>query len=740
MPLQCNMTAEEIISNLTGNGVLAVYRRLYLNEHDPSDVYTSNVGPVTAADGGIRARKIDFNDGSAPIIVDASNNTITLDTNWTAPANSVKTINGVAPDENGEVTITDAEKVSIVDMTAIIPGRLQCSYPDYSELYRRLVNEYGRFYTIERVIMLPTGDQYCLRATRYYPMGNKLKVYFGDDVCPIIIDTENNTITLDPDWTAPAEVALKSDVEILRNSEANQQLVTDSEGNVKWEDRLAYYTEEEKTLVAECTIPENYNFMITSLFEASDRTPCRVILNGQSYTGICSNPKNGVYFNINMTEGEGFPVSTLYLSVPPYTLNGPMVGFSGTISIFAILQVPKPINQEFLGVSIAPGEGYNSVKIGNISSQAEASGQESVSIGSGSASGANSVAVNHGSAKGFHTFAQGYGEASGDMASAFGTGTIASGYAQMVSGRNNIEDTENKYITIVGNGTTSYDENNNYYSTRSNAHTIDWEGNAWFAGNIKVGGVGQDDAEAKEVATTDYVDAKIPSTTDAFQQLVTDADGVAKWEDRTHYKKDRITLKLSPKYDKASTSSGRKWIGGTESSNPVQIAAAKAIAHELAYWLHQGLYEKWVFYWDGDRCEMQMQKWPILFEPAERGVPFGLHVKQTGDEFVFEVMYNDDNEHTFEFELAEPELKRLDEDFIPDTIARKTDIESLDYISYNEQELTEEQQIQARTNIGLVEETSDDALELLAEMGVLEATTNEEGFVLTDENNNILTI
>ena len=39
-----------------------------------------------------------------------------------------------------------------------------------------------------------------------------------------------------------------------------------------------------------------------------------------------------------------------------------------------------------------------------------------------------------------------------------------------------------------------------------------------------------------------------------------------------------------------------------------------------------------------------------------------------------------------------------------------------------------------------VEETSDDALEMLVEMGVLEATTNEEGFVLTDENSNILTI
>ena len=253
-------------------------------------------------------------------------------------------------------------------------------------------------------------------------------------------------------------------------------------------------------------------------------------------------------------------------------------------------------------------------------------------------------------------------------------------------------------------------------------------------------GLSTEDFTAEEKEKLSNIPEGFLAETSAYQQFVTDENGNAKWEDRTHYKKDRITLKLNPKYDKASTSSGRKWVGGTESSNPVQIAAAKAIAHEMAYWLHQDLYEKWVFYWDGDRCEMRMQKWPILFEPAERGVPFGLNVNQTGGEFVFMISYNDDNEHTFEFELAEPDLKQLDEDFIPDTIARKTDIESLDYISYNEQELTEEQQIQARTNIGLVEETSDDALELLAEMGVLEATTNEEGFVLTDENNNILTI
>jgi hypothetical protein len=62
------------------------------------------------------------------------------------------------------------------------------------------------------------------------------------------------------------------------------------------------------------------------------------------------------------------------------------------------------------------------------------------------------------------------------------------------------------------------------------------------------------------------------------------------------------------------------------------------------------------------------------------------------------------------------------------------------FVSHSKQALTDVQKEQVRKNIGLIEETPDDALELLVEMSVLKATTNEEGFVLTDENNNILTI
>lgn len=38
---------------------------------------------------------------------------------------------------------------------------------------------------------------------------------------------------------------------------------------------------------------------------------------------------------------------------------------------------------------------------------------------------------------------------------------------------------------------------------RSNAHTLDWDGNAWFAGNIYVGGIGQSDPKAKRLLTED---------------------------------------------------------------------------------------------------------------------------------------------------------------------------------------------------------------------------------------------
>lgn len=78
-------------------------------------------------------------------------------------------------------------------------------------------------------------------------------------------------------------------------------------------------------------------------------------------------------------------------------------------------------------------------------------------------------------ADGINAHAEGYlSEANNSQTHAEGHGTIANAIAQHVEGKFNIADTTSAHI--VGNGS----NNNN----RSNAYTLDWNGNAWFAGSI----------------------------------------------------------------------------------------------------------------------------------------------------------------------------------------------------------------------------------------------------------------
>lgn len=67
--------------------------------------------------------------------------------------------------------------------------------------------------------------------------------------------------------------------------------------------------------------------------------------------------------------------------------------------------------------------------------------------------------------------------ASGDYSHAEGHYCTASGSYSHAQGKYNIQDTQGKYAHIVGNG----QDNDN----RSNAHTLDWDGNAWFAGTVE---------------------------------------------------------------------------------------------------------------------------------------------------------------------------------------------------------------------------------------------------------------
>ena len=135
-------------------------------------------------------------------------------------------------------------------------------------------------------------------------------------------------------------------------------------------------------------------------------------------------------------------------------------------------------------------EGYNNT----------ASGDESHAEGyNNTASGDYSHAEGRvNTASGLSSHAEGYNNtASGEYSHAEGTYNEASGYATHVQGKYNIiqsagQSSLGKYCHIVGNGTSD--------TARSNAHTLDWNGNAWFAGDVYTGGTAMDSG-AKKLAT-----------------------------------------------------------------------------------------------------------------------------------------------------------------------------------------------------------------------------------------------
>ncbi len=102
-------------------------------------------------------------------------------------------------------------------------------------------------------------------------------------------------------------------------------------------------------------------------------------------------------------------------------------------------------------------------------------------------------------ASGDYSHAEGnHTRASGNASHAEGYYTIASTDFQHVQGRLNIEDTGRIYAHIVGNGISD--------TERSNAHTLDWNGNAWYQGKLSQDGT---PTEGKDLATKKYVDDSI---------------------------------------------------------------------------------------------------------------------------------------------------------------------------------------------------------------------------------------
>lgn len=152
---------------------------------------------------------------------------------------------------------------------------------------------------------------------------------------------------------------------------------------------------------------------------------------------------------------------------------------------------------------------------------AHAEGNETEATGSSSHSEGNqthaTASCSH--AEGNNTYA------SGSASHAEGAYTIAASAYQHVQGKYNVVDSEGTYAHIIGNGTGNADDQ------RKNIHTVDWNGNAWFASEITVG------EDKKKLVTEDKLSEKADKATTLAGYGITDS-----------YSKPEIDSKLSSVY------------------------------------------------------------------------------------------------------------------------------------------------------------------------------------------------
>lgn len=239
---------------------------------------------------------------------------------------------------------------------------------------------------------------------------------------------------------------------------------------------------------------------------------CKVIFDGVIYDNIEAYEGGAdmcVYIDFTTEDGERISICESNSISGPASLAG-----QHTIEVFIKGIDIKTLDNKFISLpaSMKSGTGPNSLMVGNV---AGASGDASYAQGMGTnASGMASHAEGFCSdargtgahAEGQYTSAWGLGShaegnsskaisygshaegnettATGESSHAEGNGTTASHKSQHVEGEYNIIDPSSNnassrgtYAHVVGNGTSS--------SERSNAHTLDWNGNAWYQGTVE---------------------------------------------------------------------------------------------------------------------------------------------------------------------------------------------------------------------------------------------------------------
>lgn len=252
-------------------------------------------------------------------------------------------------------------------------------------------------------------------------------------------------------------------------------------------------------------------------------------------------------------------------------------------------------------------------------------------------------------------------QAVGEHSHAEGSLTQALGKNQHVQGILNIPDPDNKYAHIVGNGILEDEE---YLDgiTFSNAHTLDWDGNAWFQGQVQGTNLPHDtrvfeetelifdgNTEGKEVVMIEDPNAPV-SLSDVSSKLVSTDSYYAKISDKAiSYEEFCDTISIATTVDTEEDELSREEI------------------EQMLIKINDNVF--------------------VIGQPIEYGVPPVIvitHENITVDSLMTNTtnnliltpgiwfMYVDENTYISKFKyqgIISGELKKLDEKYLPDFIA-----------------------------------------------------------------------
>lgn len=472
----------------------------------------------------------------------------------------VKTVNGIAPDENGDIAVEIPEPVqpdwnqndetkpdyvknrthwvetkreTIVEETTITGANGQFTVISALKTDGKyIVNYNGTEYecmpktdpsgdlalgnlSIAKSTLENTGEPFLL--TGMSSAGAITYALFADRTGTHVFaafEVVETIHTIDPKYLPEDHINKMIDsnekitalTEELKGNGPHQMFVTDAEGKQLWEERT-HYSEYltlplvDETIQKQQLFPGFYMYSTSYLpdYPLELGAKCIVEIHGVQYEcEVLEYGEGGVHCLGNRhlqaasafeDTGEPFFFNTMFPGSMVTAYFSSSIEAPDTVKITGPVKVYKQIPSEYVA-GLHEGEGRGSVVFGGGNT---ATGSAAFVEGAGNAAG------------GYAAHAEGcYTIADGSFSHAEGEGTIANGYAQHVDGKYNIEDSNNQYIHIAGNGVVDRG-----VATRSNAHTLDWSGNAWYQGNVYVGGTSQ--ADGSKLVTESDVNTLIDS-------------------------------------------------------------------------------------------------------------------------------------------------------------------------------------------------------------------------------------